>query len=126
MDLGDAGAILYWCEGSKNERDCRVEFVNSDPRIISLFMRYLRSKEITEARIRIRMGLHVQDDEHSCRSFWKAITGLKDSNFITTTVKEPSVSKKPLPYGTVTIRYNSLELLREIKREIEGLPERVS
>ncbi len=63
MNIRTIGAILYWCEGSKREKDCRVEFVNSDPEMISLFMRYLRSKRIEEARIRARMAIHVQDDE---------------------------------------------------------------
>jgi hypothetical protein len=38
-------------------------------------------------------------------------------------VKSPSYSKKPLPYGTITIRYNSLALLRQIKEEISDLVE---
>jgi hypothetical protein len=58
MDIQTIGAVLYWCEGSKREKDCRVEFVNSDPKMISVFMRYLRSKNVNEARIRIRMDGH--------------------------------------------------------------------
>jgi hypothetical protein len=62
-DIQTVGAILYWCEGSKREKDCPVEFVNSDSRMISIFRRYLRSKGVDEARIRIRMAIHIQDDE---------------------------------------------------------------
>jgi hypothetical protein len=123
VDIQTVGAVLYWCEGSKREKDCRVEFVNSDPRMISLFMRYLRTKEIDEARIRARMTIHVQDNESTCKSHWKKVTSLKDANFISTIVKSPSYSRKPLPYGTLTIRYNSLALLRKIKEEISSLVE---
>lgn len=126
MDIKTIGAVLYWCEGSKREKDCRVEFVNSDPEMISVFMRYLRGKGVDEGRIRARMALHVQDDEAQCREYWKKVTALRDSNFISTVVKEPSFSKKPLPYGTVTIRYNSLDLLRQIKTEISDLVHSIS
>ena len=126
MDIQTVGALLYWCEGSKREKDCRVEFVNSDPEMISIFMRYLRTKDVDEARIRARMTIHVQDDETTCKEYWKKVTLLKDTNFISTVVRSPSFSKKPLPYGTVTIRYNSLGLLRQIKQQISDLAEEIS
>jgi hypothetical protein len=39
MNVEEAGALLYWCEGSKREEDRRVEFVNSDPKMDSVFMK---------------------------------------------------------------------------------------
>lgn len=123
VDIATVGAILYWCEGSKREDDRRVEFVNSDPRMISVFMTYLRTKDIDEGRIRARMTIHVQDEERECKEYWKNVTSLKDANFISTVVKSPSFSKRPLRYGTIAIRYNSLALLRQIKEEISNLVE---
>ncbi len=124
VEIGDIGTILYWCEGSKRELDCRVEFVNSDARMISVFLKFLRAKGVDEGRLRVRMALHVQDDEEARKEYWKRVTSLDDKNFISTTVKLPSVARKPLPYGTLTIRYNSLELLRQIKSDISHLIER--
>jgi len=121
VDIQTIGAVLYWCEGSKREKDCRVEFVNSDPKMIAVFMTYLRSKDVEESRIRARMTIHVQDDEVECKEYWKKATALRDANFISTVVKSPSFSKKPLRYGTIAIRYNSLQLLRQIKEEISDL-----
>ena len=126
MDIGSAGALLYWCEGSKRERDRRVEFVNSDPRMISIFMRYLRSKEVDEDRIRIRMMIHLQDDEVACREFWKVATGLQDASFMRSIVKRTGLVKRPLPFGTIAVRYNSLALLREIKTDITRVVEVLS
>jgi hypothetical protein len=126
VDIQTVGAVLYWCEGSKREDDRRVEFVNSDPRMISVFMRYLRTKNIDERRIRARITLHVQDNETRCTEYWKEVATLNDSSFISTVMKDPSVSKKPLPYGTIAIRYNSLQLLREIKKEISDIAEETS
>jgi hypothetical protein len=126
MDIQAVGAVLYWCEGSKREDDRRVEFVNSDPRMISVFMKYLRTKNIDERRIRARITLHVQDNETRCKEYWKEVTSLNDSSFISTVMKDPSVSKRPLPYGTIAIRYNSLQLLRQIKKEISDIAEEIS
>jgi len=67
MDIATIGVVLYWCEGSKREEDRRVEFVNSDPRMISVFMKYLRTKNVEETRIKARMMIHIQDDELECR-----------------------------------------------------------
>jgi hypothetical protein len=118
VDLNSAGALLYWCEGSKRERDRRVEFVNSDFRMISIFMRYIRAKKIDEGRLKVRMMIHQQDNEVECRAYWKSVTQLADSNFIAPSVKRTSPVRNPLPYGTVAIRYNSVELLRQINKDI--------
>ena len=42
-----AGAIAYWCEGSKNKpyrRNEKVVFMNSDPGLIRFFLRFLRHR----------------------------------------------------------------------------------
>lgn len=123
MNLNEVGALLHWCEGSKQEEDYRVEFVNSDPDMISVFMKYVRAKGVEENRLRIRMGIHVQDDETDCKAYWKKVTGLQDSNFIATSMNKQSLSKKHLPHGTVAIRYNSIALLIETKRDISSIAE---
>jgi hypothetical protein len=93
--------------------------------MVSVFMRYLRAKGVDEKRLRIRMVIHVQDDEYECKRYWKGATRLEDCNFLPTIMKSPSFSRKPLPFGTVTIRYNSVELLRQINREISELVDRI-
>jgi len=69
------------------------------------------------------MTIHVQDDEALCKEYWKRVTSLEEGNFMTTIVKKPSLWRKPLPYGTITVRYNSLEMLRRIKNDISRLVE---
>jgi hypothetical protein len=58
-----------------------------------------------------------------CKNYWKGFAGLRDSHFMVTVVKKQSISRKHLLHGTVTIRYNSLALLREIKKEIPAMAE---
>ena len=118
MDIRTVGALLYWCEGSKRLEDRRVEFVNSDPRMIMVFLKYLRSLDVEEDRIKLRMALHSQDDETSCREYWKSITKLANSNFISTILKRSSTAKKHVPHGTMTVRYNSVNLLRIVSADV--------
>jgi hypothetical protein len=84
-------------------------------------MRYLRAEGIDESRIRVRMMIHTQDDEVRCRDHWKRVASVDDSNFLPTVVKRSSQVRRPLRYGTVAIRYNSVDLLRQIKRDISDL-----
>jgi hypothetical protein len=126
MGINEAGPLLYWCEGSKRARDRRVEFVNSDPRIISIFMKYIRAKGIDEKRLRLRMEIHTQDHEIICRQYWKRVVNAKDSNFIAPSVRTTSAFRKTLPYGTITVRYNSVALFQEIMAEISKLAEELA
>jgi hypothetical protein len=84
----------------------------------SIFMKYIRAKKIDESRLKVRMMIHQQDNETECRAYWKSVTQLADSNFIAPIVKRTSPVRNPLPYGTVAIRYNSVELLRQINKDI--------
>ena len=59
-----------------------MEFVNSDAKMISVFMKYFRSKNIDDRRVRGGMTIHVQDNEAECKEHWKKVTTLEDSNFI--------------------------------------------
>jgi hypothetical protein len=126
MDVRSAGTIMYWCEGSKRERDYRVEFVNSDPSMIMIFMKYLRGMGIDERRIRARLVIHQQDDVTACEKFWMKVTSLGKPNFLMTSVRNRSESKTPLPHGTITIRYNSISLLRQIKADIAVLAQELA
>ncbi|MEU9511523.1 helix-turn-helix domain-containing protein [Micromonospora sp. NPDC048169] len=44
------GAAIYWCEGGKAKpwrpNDCRIKFVNSDPLLVMLFLRFLDVVEV--------------------------------------------------------------------------------
>lgn len=89
MDFDSVGTLLYWCERSKRERERRVEFVDSDSDMI-LFMRHIRAKGVDESRLRVRMVIHLQDDEEKCKKLWKMVTGLDDDNFLPTILKRTS------------------------------------
>lgn len=80
-----AGAIAYWCEGSKNKPyrrpENRVVFVNSDPRLILFFLRFLDVAGIERDRIRCQVAIHESADVAGAQRFWQQVTGLASEQF---------------------------------------------
>ncbi|HEX5598675.1 MAG TPA: helix-turn-helix domain-containing protein [Micromonosporaceae bacterium] len=59
-DLLLLGAAIYWCEGSKSKpwrRDDRLKFINSDARLLALYLRFLESTESAFTRLPMRTRL---------------------------------------------------------------------
>src|SRR5215467_9293210 len=64
-ELLAVGAIAYWCEGAKNKpyhRHDRVTFTNSDPALITLFLRFLDAAGIDRNMIIYRVYIHETAD----------------------------------------------------------------
>jgi transposase len=98
-----AGAIAYWCEGSKNKphRNAnRVTFINSDPGLIRLFLRFLTVTGVTPDRVVCRVHIHESADVNGAQQFWQEVTGLSDDQF-----REPTLKR----HNPATIRKNTSE-----------------
>jgi transcriptional regulator with XRE-family HTH domain len=79
-----AGAIAYWCEGSKSKPHRlseRVVFINSDPRLIKFFLRFLREAGVEPAQVRFRLQIHETADVVAAEQFWLAVTGAEPARF---------------------------------------------
>jgi len=124
------GAALYWGEGRKRwpQNDQRVQFVNSEPAMIVLFLRFLH--EILQApdeELRLVLRVHPNIDAESSVKFWSKITGIPSERFrITTQISRSSKKKRPrnsLPYGTLEIRVgiSARQKFFQIKGWIDGL-----
>jgi hypothetical protein len=98
--------MLYWAEGSKSRSE--LQFSNSDPAMVSLFVRFLRCCcEAEERAIGLRLSLFADHEErkHAIEDFWLAATGLPRSSLRPSVVNRyPASSKRrrvnKLPYGT--------------------------
>lgn len=121
-----AGAIAYWCEGAKNKsyrRNAdRVTFVNSDPGLISFFLRFLAVAGVATELLVCRVQIHESADLALAQQFWRQVTGLPESQFRRPTVKR---------HNPKTVRLNTgkdyhgclridVRLSRELYRKIEG------
>jgi hypothetical protein len=85
-----AGAIAYWCEGTKNKphrRSDRVIFTNSDPSLIRLFLRFLDAAGTPPTDLSFRICIHENADAESAQRFWLEITGARRDQFLTPTLK---------------------------------------
>ena len=99
-----AGAIAYWCEGSKSKpyaRGDRVIFTNSDPRLILFFLRFLDAAGISRSDLRFCMQIHESADVAAAQRFWIEVTGSKDEQFLRPTLKRhnPKTTRKNVGDG---------------------------
>ncbi|HAM42136.1 MAG TPA: hypothetical protein DDX89_08810 [Candidatus Omnitrophica bacterium] len=110
-----AGTMLYWAEGRKT--GCLVEFSNSEPRLIALFLTFLRRVcGIAESRLRIHVYAYVDQDINQLKNFWSQITGVPLEQFTKPFVRQltPNVSRRKMRWGLVNVRYSDTRLLRLI------------
>src|SRR6266851_5315080 len=85
-----AGAIAYWCEGSKSKphrRSDRVVFVNSDPSLIQFFLRFLQATATPPDALAFRVYIHENADARSAELFWLKITGARPEQFLKPALK---------------------------------------
>ena len=105
-DLLVTGVALYAGEGGKT--DGTVAFANADPRMITLFLTWLRRFfEIDETRLRMRLYLHEGLDLEEAMAYWSAITRIPVSQFGKPyrAIPDPSIRKNKHPYGCPRLDY---------------------
>jgi Homeodomain-like domain len=97
-----AGAVAYWCEGSKNKpyrRPAnRVIFINSDPALIAFFFRFLAVAGVTPERLICRVHIHESANVAAAHQFWLDQTRLPAEQF------RPPILKRHNPK---TVRKNT-------------------
>ncbi len=79
-----AGAIAYWCEGSKSKPhrpSARVIFTNSDPALIQFFLRFLTMAGTPPENLAFQVYIHENADVGSAELFWVKITGARPEQF---------------------------------------------
>ncbi|MFG2542832.1 hypothetical protein ACGFY8_13780 [Streptomyces sp. NPDC048232] len=89
-ELFMTGVALYWAEGAKDKPYRRTEvlqFINSDPNVIKLFLRWLDLLGVTRDRLTVRVSIHETADVAAAEQFWAEITGIKRSKFSKPTLK---------------------------------------
>lgn len=123
-DLFLVGVSLYLGEGSKKKQGV-VEFVNGDPELIMIMMRFFREVcEIQDTKFRIHIHLHCHISPVKAEKYWSKITGVPRSQFFKTSQQHniSSKSKKDsLPNGTVSIYVCSTQLQLMMKGWMKGL-----
>ncbi|MFI8966263.1 hypothetical protein ACIGO8_29590 [Streptomyces sp. NPDC053493] len=120
-----AGAALYWAEGAKDKPYARrenVQFVNSDPGVIQVYLAWLRLLEVEPERLAFRVMIHATADAEDAQRYWAELVGIEPSAFQKTTIKthNPKTIRKnvgPDYRGCLVIRVSQGA---ELYRRIEG------
>lgn len=85
------GAAMYWAEGTKAKpwrpHDCRVRFVNSDPMLITLFLRFLEEMGVRRETLRYRVAIHEDADARAALAWWAEVVGVPPECFQPTSLK---------------------------------------
>ncbi|MEY9213830.1 helix-turn-helix domain-containing protein [Thermobifida halotolerans] len=86
-----AGAIAYWCEGSKSKpwrRQGEVVFVNSDPHLVRMFLRFLELCGWSRDEVTFRLSIHENADVEDATRFWSEVVGVPPERFRRPTLKK--------------------------------------
>ncbi len=117
-NLKMAGALLYWAEGAKvNGKNCGVDFANSNPEMIKIFVRFLRKIcGIDEKRLRVFLYCYSDQDIENIRDYWYKLTNIPKSQFSKPYVRDDFLPEKSgkMKYGLAHIRYADKKLLYQI------------
>lgn len=126
-ELSHIGAALYLCEGTKARLDNRgytqyaIEFTNKDPRMIKLFMLFLRTIiNAVEDRIKLQLFIYPDHNEMKLKTFWSNITHIPPTRFNKTIyLKQKNIRYRPNPLGTAKIRYTNKQDYLKIQAIID-------
>lgn len=128
------GIALYWAEGSKGVRSERFVFVNSDPKMIVVMIRWLRECiHVNDEDIVCRVGINEAHRERikDVENYWSNVTGIQLSQFKKASFKKV-VNKKIYEnfyehYGTLDLLVRKCtKLFYEIIGSIDGLSDKKS
>lgn len=128
------GVALYWAEGSKGVRSERFVFVNSDPNMIILIIRWLREcLDVKLEDIVCRVGINEVHRERisEVEQYWSKITGIPISQFRKASLKRV-VNKKTYEnfhkhYGTLDLFVKKCtKLFYELLGSIEGISDKAN
>lgn len=127
------GATLYWAEGSKEKTykpGQPVDFSNSDPRMISVFLKWVNNcLQVEPSRLVFSLYLHQSQEQSTTQqiSFWNRIIGVRYNTLERVYLKKNKLASvrrnRGINYhGQLRIVLkNSADLNRKIAGWIEGI-----
>ena len=89
-ELFVAGVVAYWAEGAKNKPwryGQGTTFINSDPGLIQLFLRWLALVGVEAERLQFRLMIHESADVPAALDYWSLVVGAQAQSFGKTQLK---------------------------------------
>ncbi|WP_406381976.1 hypothetical protein [Streptomyces sp. NBC_01618] len=118
------GVGLYWSEGSKSKPHRlaeRVTFINSDPRMIEVFLAWLQLLGVSPQQLRFHVHIHETADATAAEQYWRDLTRAGSASFGKTSIKKhnPRTNRKNVGEdyrGCLVVRVlKSADLYRRIE-----------
>jgi transposase-like protein len=118
------GCMLYWAEGSKRRND--VEFTNSDPDMMRIFVEFLRRcYGVAPDGVRLTLNVHLDNGLGlaEIEEWWLARLGLSrccvGSHTVNSYSRASAQTRRSLPYGTARIVVHSTFIVQSIYGAIQ-------
>jgi hypothetical protein len=110
-----AGVMLYCCEGSFKGNG--IDFANSDPRIIVLFLKFLRKIcGISEKRLSVYLYAFANQNIDNIKLFWSKKTNIPLAQFTRPYIRRVhNNNNEKMKYGLIKIRYYDKKLLKVLE-----------
>jgi hypothetical protein len=111
-------AILYLAEGQKNFSLCRVRFCNTDPKVITLFLKLLRKcYTIDSAKLHCTVQYRADQNIRDLEQFWSKATKIPLDQFTRSKVDPRTIGKptlKPNYKGVCVVTYSSSVIFHDL------------
>ena len=121
-ELKTAGIMIYWAEGNKANPENGIDFANSEPKTIKLFLGFLRNIcGIDEKRLRVYLYCYADQEVDTVKEYWQLITNIHPSQFTKPYIRKDFLLEKSgkMKYGLAHIRYSDKKLFFQIMDWIE-------
>ena len=116
------GVALYAGEGSKTGH--AASFANSDPRMIWLFVTWMRRFfDVDETKLRLRLYLHEGLDLDAAIAFWSDLTDIPPRQFTKPyrAVADATIRRSKYVMGCPSVVYGSATVLRRVMGMVEAV-----
>lgn len=120
-ELRIAGIMLYWAEGTKSKNYGSIDFANSDPYMVLLFLDFLRRIfRVDENRLRIYLYCYSDQSPPELISYWSQLSDIPKEQFSKPYVRTDfRKNGRKMLHGLIHVRYNDKKLWQEIMDMIE-------
>lgn len=121
-DLAMYALALYAGEGSKG--DGSVVFANSDPRLVRIFLAWLRSAfKLDESKLRVKLYLHADLDVQAAIAYWGSVTGVPPGQFNKPyrAVVDDTMRTNRHVFGCTSVVYHSRSVHRRVMAMIAAV-----
>lgn len=115
--------MLYWGEGDRKTRHA-VRIGNTDPRMLRLFVLFLRDIcSVPEKKIKAHVLIYKDLDREEMKQFWSKTLRIPLERFTKCTILPSRHKKKKSPYGVGVVVCTSTYLKVKIKKWLELMPQ---